>query len=296
MKKVILLLTLIFIFTFSGIALADQSIKLIVNGQTIKQEVTPQIINDRTYFSVSVLGNALGVTNDNILWDGSKNTVILIKGDKVVQMTIGNDALLVNGKVTIMDVLPLMINDRIMLPAAYVAGALGYNVAWDNSNNAVIVSNVTPLNTSTTDSNVTPLNTSTTDSNVTPLNTSTTDSIEKQEFLKIDAQVTQLLNDIDSLLKKDLISATDFSELNDNLNKEVDIIRAWPELSQYSTIKDMFIQTLINGNKACEAKEFITDPKYIKSVNESRRLLLQYSQDYNNGKIDIRTEKIKLQK
>eukprot|EP00825_Cyclidium_porcatum_P014955 TRINITY_DN1821_c0_g1_i5.p1 TRINITY_DN1821_c0_g1~~TRINITY_DN1821_c0_g1_i5.p1 ORF type:complete len:221 (+),score=43.50 TRINITY_DN1821_c0_g1_i5:202-864(+) len=171
------------------------------------------------------------------------------------------------------------VHGRIMLPAAYVAGALGYNVAWDNSNNAVIVSNVTPLNTSTTDSNVT------------PLNTSTTDSIEKQEFLKIDAQVTQLLNDIDSLLKKDLISATDFSELNDNLNKEVDIIRAWPELSQYSTIKDMFIQTLINGNKACEAKEFITDPKYIKSVNESRRLLLQYSQDYNNGKIDIRTKK-----
>jgi len=53
----------------------------VVNGQTpgVKMDVSPFIQNDRTFVPVRFLGNALGVSNDNITWDDGSQTAT-IKG------------------------------------------------------------------------------------------------------------------------------------------------------------------------------------------------------------------------
>lgn len=149
MKKVSLVLFLsLIIFTFTTtIALADQSIKLMVNGQEIKSDIQPQVINGRTYFPVRVLANSLSVTDDNIWWDANAQTVTLMKGDTGIQMKIGDFKLFVNGKVTNMDVSPLVIQGRTMLPVSWLAGALGYTVGWDEGSQTInINSNINSNN------------------------------------------------------------------------------------------------------------------------------------------------------
>lgn len=59
---------------FSGIALAANPIKLIVNGQQINSDVPPQVINGRTMIPARPLAEALGAT---VEWDAKNNAVVI---------------------------------------------------------------------------------------------------------------------------------------------------------------------------------------------------------------------------
>jgi len=53
--------------------------------------------------------------------------------------------LIVNGQTIEMDVAPVQINGRVMVPARFVAEPLGASVQWDVLNNAVVISNSSKL-------------------------------------------------------------------------------------------------------------------------------------------------------
>ena len=61
-----------------------------INGTQTNCFATPYIKNSRTFLSIRDVGTALGITQDNIIWDATKSTITLIKGDKVVQVAIGS--------------------------------------------------------------------------------------------------------------------------------------------------------------------------------------------------------------
>ncbi|MBQ4150372.1 MAG: hypothetical protein IJC81_01030 [Clostridia bacterium] len=50
-----------------------------VNGETVALDSPAIIENNRTYLPVRAIANALGVSNDNIKWDGATSTATLIK-------------------------------------------------------------------------------------------------------------------------------------------------------------------------------------------------------------------------
>ncbi|MEW6424922.1 MAG: copper amine oxidase N-terminal domain-containing protein [Bacillota bacterium] len=106
-----------------------------VNGIEQTMDVAPYIKDGRTFVPVRYVAQALGVTPENILYADGK--VTLIKGDKVVQLTIGSNVMVINGVGIAMDV-PAEIKDgRTMLPFRWVAQALGAKVDWDEANQTV---------------------------------------------------------------------------------------------------------------------------------------------------------------
>ena len=112
--------------------------KYVVNDQTIvKMDVAPFIQSDRTFVPVRFLGNALSVDDSNITWDQGSQTAIL-KGNAMLQMTIGKAQITSNGVAKSIDVAPMLTNDRTFLPARYVAEGLGYQVDWDNATQTVV--------------------------------------------------------------------------------------------------------------------------------------------------------------
>ena len=280
-KSSLMVLVMIILLTLPAIAFAGQSIKLIVNGQEIQQEVTPILMNDRTYFSVRILSNSLGITNDNILWKADEKMVTLLKGDRVVQVKIGSNIITVNGVNSIMDVSPEVINDKTMLPAVYIARAFGYTVNWDGDTQTVSITG-----TGNSPSTLTPI------VNTTPL---TTDELEKQEFIKIDKNVNDLFVYMDNLLAQDTISKSEITEMKSKLNNEGSILRAWPEI-YYTSIKQMYVKALLSGNAVCVAKEFMSDSKYANSKDLLENIYQERLNTYENDKIDVQTEKIRLQK
>ncbi|WP_073164116.1 copper amine oxidase N-terminal domain-containing protein [Desulfofundulus australicus] len=112
-----------------------------VNGQTpgAKMDVAPFVEQGRTFVPVRYLSNALGVEDKNIGWNEKARLVTLKQpGYPVVELVIGSRQLKSNGKVTNMDVSPLVRSGRTFLPARWVAEALGYQVDWDASLGLVI--------------------------------------------------------------------------------------------------------------------------------------------------------------
>lgn len=121
--------------TSASFVIGSTSYKVGADEKTM--DVAPYIKNGRTYLPVRYVAEALGVTSENILWDGATNKVTLLKGDKVVQLTIGSKAMLVNGVSISMDVPAEITSGRTMLPFRFIAQALGATVGWDEATQTV---------------------------------------------------------------------------------------------------------------------------------------------------------------
>ncbi|MEW6458990.1 MAG: copper amine oxidase N-terminal domain-containing protein [Bacillota bacterium] len=102
-----------------------------VNGVQAAMDVAPYVKDGRTYLPVRYAGYALGVAEENIFWDNAAGTATLIKGDRVVQFTVGKKAVVINGASVVLDVAPEVTNGRVMLPFRWIATAFGANVSWD---------------------------------------------------------------------------------------------------------------------------------------------------------------------
>lgn len=88
---------------------------------------------------VRFAANAVGVSDANILWDGLSKKVTVIKGDRVVQMTIGSKVLLLNGAPITMDVAPEIKNGRTMLPVSWLGKVLGADIQWNPETQEVTI-------------------------------------------------------------------------------------------------------------------------------------------------------------
>lgn len=111
----------------------------LVKGQRQAMDVAPYLKDDRAFLPVRFTAEAFGVSGDNIIWDEAGRKLTLIKGDHVVQLSIGSRAMLVNGRPTAMDVAPEIISGRIMLPLRYIAQALGCTISWDDATRQVLL-------------------------------------------------------------------------------------------------------------------------------------------------------------
>ena len=111
----------------------------VVNNQTpgVKMDVAPFIQEDRTFVPVRFLGNALGVTDDNINWNGDVQRVFIAFQRTAMMMQIGVKEIHIDGISKPIDVAPILTEARTFLPARYVAEGLGYQVDWDEDTQTV---------------------------------------------------------------------------------------------------------------------------------------------------------------
>lgn len=110
-----------------------------INGLENTMDVAPYISGERTYLPIRYVGYALGLTDNDILWDGVNQTVTLIKGNKVIQLKAGSTDMLVNGAVLAMDAAPEITGERLCLPVRFVAQAFGAAVGWDEAARTVSI-------------------------------------------------------------------------------------------------------------------------------------------------------------
>ncbi|MCL6638038.1 MAG: copper amine oxidase N-terminal domain-containing protein, partial [Alicyclobacillus sp.] len=112
-----------------------------VNGVQQTMDVAPYLKNDgRVMLPVRFVANALGVTDDHIVWNGADQSVTIFKGNTVAKMTVGSTTMVVNGVAVQMDVAPELYNDgRVMLPIRWIGQALGAQLSWDQNTQTVTV-------------------------------------------------------------------------------------------------------------------------------------------------------------
>ena len=136
MKRIVLLiLSIIMLLSMAQVVLAE-NINVTLNGEPLYFDVNPQIINGRTMVPIRAIFEANGA---NVKWDETTSTVIATRGSKTVQMTIGNPTIYINEISKIMDISPVIVDGRTLVPARFVAEAFDASVEWDGENNNVII-------------------------------------------------------------------------------------------------------------------------------------------------------------
>lgn len=114
--------------------------KMYVNdGQGKAMDTAPFVHNSRVYVPVRYLGNALGIPDENIDWDELSRTVKFKTNSTLIKFTVDSTSMLVGEKERSMDVVPLINDGRILLPARWLAESLGYEVEWDEASQAVLI-------------------------------------------------------------------------------------------------------------------------------------------------------------
>lgn len=109
-----------------------------VNGVQATMDVAAYVKDGRTYLPVRYVAYALGITPENILWDGK--TATFISSGRVVQVTPGSAILTINGAPVTMDVVTDVVNGRVMVPFRWVAQAFGAQVNYDDTTQTVSLS------------------------------------------------------------------------------------------------------------------------------------------------------------
>jgi len=115
------------------------------NGAEYCMDASPFIEKDRTYVPVRFLAQALGVQDDNLLWDAESKTITMISEQGVkLELTIGNPEMKIsNGSLQSMEsymgVEPIIKEGRTFLPAYFIANQFGYGVRWDQATQTVIM-------------------------------------------------------------------------------------------------------------------------------------------------------------
>jgi len=108
-----------------------------VDGQKHVMDAGPYIKDGRVFVPVRYLAYACGVAEESVIYENG--TVYLIKGNTVIQLSINNKVMVVNGLSKSIDVAPELIQGRTYLPARFIAEALGYAVSWDPSAQRVLI-------------------------------------------------------------------------------------------------------------------------------------------------------------
>lgn len=142
MKKIVaILLAAVMIFSVVGVC-AEEYVTVTLNGKPIEFDVPAQIINDRTMVPMRKIFESLGA---EVNWIEEQEGIVAAKGGRLIVLKIGSNIMLLadieqnlNTRISL-DVPPMLVNDRTLVPVRAVSEGLGVQVDWDEESQTVIL-------------------------------------------------------------------------------------------------------------------------------------------------------------
>ena len=123
---------------FIGLPLTEATapIRVTINGAPLTLDVAPTIQNGRTLVPMRAIFEALGAT---VHWDDATSVIRAYRREDAIVLQLGNRTAWVNGPSRQIDVAPVAVAGRTMVPLRFVAEALGAEVAWVDATRTVTV-------------------------------------------------------------------------------------------------------------------------------------------------------------
>lgn len=116
-------------------------INVYVNDSQLNMPTQAIIEQERTLVPLRSIFESMGA---KVEWDQASKTVRGSKGDKKMQLQIGNKTATVNDRTVTLDVPAVIRNDYTLVPTRFIAESLGSQVGWDNNTKSVLVDSKYP--------------------------------------------------------------------------------------------------------------------------------------------------------
>lgn len=108
--------------------------QILVNGAAIAPDVPPMIIDGRTMVPIRFISEALGSHVDYLPGDAAMEypgKVTVTDGDRTIELWIGGPVTFIDGVSQTMDVPPVIVEGRTLVPLRFISEALGASVSWE---------------------------------------------------------------------------------------------------------------------------------------------------------------------
>lgn len=115
---------------------ANNEIKIRINGKFQTYDQQPIIQNGRVLLPMRGIFESLGA---DVYWNANTQTVIGMRDQVKVQLTIGSQTAFLNGERVYLDVPAQIVNGRTLVPLRFVAQSLGMKVEWDEQTRTVYI-------------------------------------------------------------------------------------------------------------------------------------------------------------
>ncbi len=112
------------------------AINLYLNGEKLNSDVPPVIIDSRTLVPVRIITENLGAT---VEWYGDRREVLVSKDGISILMGIDYPHVMINDVSETIDVAPMIIEGRTMVPIRFLAEKFDLNVSWDGATRTVLL-------------------------------------------------------------------------------------------------------------------------------------------------------------
>jgi len=125
---------------------AGDNINVLMNGEPIAFDVPPQNVDGRIMVPFRAVGEAIGAKVD---WNADTNSVWMYRNGSYIGLTIGDESIRM-GKMggpeisVELDVAPLIVNGRTLVPVRAVSEGLNCDVKWDEPSNTVVINSNEP--------------------------------------------------------------------------------------------------------------------------------------------------------
>ena len=135
MKKfAAIILSLTLVFAATGAFAAD--IKVNLNGEEIAFDVQPMLDGENLLLPLRFIYEKMGA---NVSWYEETNTVFADLGGNITTIQIGNELMFLNGDSFKLDAVPVLKDDRTLVPAAVIENGTGAKVSWDAEKSTVSI-------------------------------------------------------------------------------------------------------------------------------------------------------------
>lgn len=114
----------------------DEEIRVFINNELLVSDVATMVVSSRTLLPLRAILEALGV---DVAWEGTTQTITASKGDKIMKLQIGSNEAELNGVKEILDVSPMIVDSRTMIPVRYLAESFNFDVGWDGVERIVTI-------------------------------------------------------------------------------------------------------------------------------------------------------------
>jgi len=119
-----------------GIGVPDMVVDNVIMEIDPGRGTTARVVNGRTLIPIRAVVEAM---DGYLVWEPDTQKIMMSHGDTIVEMWIGGYNMYVDGVRETLDVAPVVINDRTMIPVRFVAEAFGAYVDWNELQQSVTI-------------------------------------------------------------------------------------------------------------------------------------------------------------
>jgi hypothetical protein len=117
-------------------AAGQGAIRVIVNGEELAFDVPPVEVGGRLLVPLRGVFERLGAT---VLWEPSTQRITAATASRTIELVMGRREAAVDGRLVLLDIPPMVVGGRTMVPLRFVSEALGAYVQWQATARTVLI-------------------------------------------------------------------------------------------------------------------------------------------------------------